>query len=40
MYFLGVDGGGTKTCFTLIDETGKVINKVIKGSSPPYSNRI
>ena len=35
MYFLGVDGGGTKTCFTLINETGKVINKVIKGSSHP-----
>ena len=35
MYFLGVDGGGTKTCFTLIDETGKVINKVIKGPSHP-----
>lgn len=35
MYFLGVDGGGTKTCFTLINETGKVINKVIKGPSHP-----
>lgn len=35
MYFLGVDGGGTKTCFTLIDENGKVISKVIKGPSHP-----
>ncbi|MDU5110370.1 MAG: BadF/BadG/BcrA/BcrD ATPase family protein [Clostridium sp.] len=35
MYFLGVDGGGTKTCFTLINEKGKVISKVIKGSSHP-----
>lgn len=35
MYFLGVDGGGTKTCFTLINENGKVISKVIKGPSHP-----
>ena len=35
MYFLGVDGGGTKTCFTLIDVKGKVISKVIKGPSHP-----
>ncbi len=35
MYFLGVDGGGTKTCFTLIDVNGKVISKVIKGPSHP-----
>ncbi|MCF0146837.1 MAG: ROK family protein [Clostridium sp.] len=35
MYFLGVDGGGTKTCFTLIDENGKVISRVIKGPSHP-----
>ncbi len=35
MYFLGVDGGGTKTCFTLIDENGHVISRVIKGPSHP-----
>lgn len=35
MYFLGVDGGGTKTCFTLIDENGKIVSKVIKGPSHP-----
>lgn len=35
MYFLGVDGGGTKTCFTLINKDGKVISKVIKGPSHP-----
>lgn len=35
MYFLGVDGGGTKTCFTLINERGKAISKVIKGPSHP-----
>lgn len=35
MYFLGVDGGGTKTCFTLVDENGAVISKVIKGPSHP-----
>jgi N-acetylglucosamine kinase-like BadF-type ATPase len=35
MYFLGIDGGGTKTCFTLINENGKVINRVIKGTCHP-----
>ncbi|WP_066890266.1 N-acetylglucosamine kinase [Clostridium nigeriense] len=35
MYFLGVDGGGTKTCFTLIDKNGNLISKVIKGPSHP-----
>lgn len=34
-YFLGIDGGGTKTVFKLIDENGTVINKVYKGSSNP-----
>lgn len=35
MYFLGVDGGGTKTCFTLINKEGNVISRVIKGPSHP-----
>lgn len=35
MYFLGIDGGGTKTCFTLIDKNGKFISKVTKGPSHP-----
>ncbi|WP_291650985.1 BadF/BadG/BcrA/BcrD ATPase family protein [Clostridium sp.] len=35
MYFLGIDGGGTKTCFTLINENGNVINRVIKGTCHP-----
>ncbi len=35
MYFLGVDGGGTKTCFTLISEKGEIISKIIKGPSHP-----
>ncbi|MDV4150690.1 BadF/BadG/BcrA/BcrD ATPase family protein [Clostridium sp. AL.422] len=35
MYFLGVDGGGTKTSFTLIDYNGKVKSEVIKGPSHP-----
>ena len=35
MYFLGVDGGGTKTCFTLINKDGNVISRVIKGPSHP-----
>lgn len=32
MYFLGVDGGGTKTTFTLIDEIGKIIYSTTKGA--------
>ncbi|GAA0083609.1 BadF/BadG/BcrA/BcrD ATPase family protein [Clostridium sp. CTA-7] len=35
MYFLGIDGGGTKTCFTLINKDGNVISKVIKGTCHP-----
>ena len=35
MYFLGIDGGGTKTCFTLIDKDGNVISRVIKGTCHP-----
>lgn len=34
-YFLGIDGGGTKTVFKLIDENGTVINKICKGASNP-----
>lgn len=34
-YFLGIDGGGTKTVFKFIDENGAVINKIYKGSSNP-----
>ncbi len=32
-YFLGIDGGGTKTVFKLIDENGMVVNKIYKGPS-------
>ncbi len=32
--FLGVDGGGTKTCFLLIDETGRVLAYHLEG--PAY----
>lgn len=35
MYFLGVDGGGTKTCFTLVDHKGKLKARVTKGTSHP-----
>lgn len=31
--YLGVDGGGTKTAFTLIDGTGKVLARHLAGSS-------
>lgn len=34
-YFLGIDGGGTKTVFKIIDENGVVLNKICKGSSNP-----
>lgn len=33
MYYLGVDGGGTKTGFSLIDEAGRIIAAAFKGSS-------
>ncbi|WP_300383775.1 BadF/BadG/BcrA/BcrD ATPase family protein [Clostridium sp.] len=35
MYFLGIDGGGTKTCFSLIDEKGNLLTRVIKGTCHP-----
>ena len=34
-YFLGIDGGGTKTVFRLIDENGAVLCTVQKGCSNP-----
>lgn len=34
-YFLGIDGGGTKTAFRLVDEKGAVISTVQKQSSNP-----
>lgn len=34
-YFLGIDGGGTKTVFKLIEENGFEINKIYKGSCNP-----
>jgi N-acetylglucosamine kinase-like BadF-type ATPase len=30
--FLGVDGGGTKTAFLLIDENGQVLSRTMLGS--------
>lgn len=33
MRFLGVDGGGTKTEFLIIDETGKILSRSIKATS-------
>jgi N-acetylglucosamine kinase-like BadF-type ATPase len=35
MYFLGIDGGGTKTSFSLIDEKGNLLTRVIKGTCHP-----
>ncbi|MBR7161268.1 MAG: hypothetical protein IKD07_02515 [Clostridia bacterium] len=34
-YYLGIDGGGTKTCFKLVDEEGTVLANVCKGASNP-----
>lgn len=34
-YFLGIDGGGTKTVFLLTDENGTVLNRICKGPSNP-----
>lgn len=35
VFFLGIDGGGTKTVFRLTDENGTVIKECIKGASNP-----
>lgn len=34
-YFLGIDGGGTKTVFKLVDENGTTLKTIRKGSSNP-----
>lgn len=34
-YYLGIDGGGTKTEFALVDEEGKVLNHAVSGASNP-----
>jgi len=34
-YFLGIDGGGTKTIFRLTDENGNICKEICKGSSNP-----
>ena len=34
-YFLGIDGGGTKTVFRLMDENGGLVREVRKGPSNP-----
>lgn len=33
MYFLGIDGGGTKTKFTIVDENLNVMGSIIKGTT-------
>lgn len=35
-YFLGIDGGGTKTSFKLIDKNGMLLTKISKGPSNPH----
>ena len=34
-YYIGIDGGGTKTEFVLTDGNEKVINRIVKGGSNP-----
>ncbi len=34
-YFLGIDGGGTKTVFKLTDQSGTVIREIRKGAANP-----
>lgn len=34
-YYLGIDGGGTKTVFKLVNENGDIIREVRKGASNP-----
>ena len=34
-YFLGIDGGGTKTAFKLVDENGLTVSEVYKGACNP-----
>ena len=34
-YFLGIDGGGTKTDFALTDSEGNLLSRVILGASNP-----
>lgn len=34
-YFLGIDGGGTKTVFTLVDQNETMKKRIVKGSSNP-----
>ena len=35
-YFLGIDGGGTKTAFKLTDKNGMLLNQIHKGPSNPH----
>ena len=35
MYYLGIDGGGTKTAFLFADENGNILKETVKGSSNP-----
>ena len=35
-YYLGIDGGATKTCFVLVDSNGELVNKVVLPSSNPF----
>jgi N-acetylglucosamine kinase-like BadF-type ATPase len=34
-YFLGIDGGGTKTAFRLVDAHGRIVQETLKGAGNP-----
>lgn len=35
-YYLGIDGGGTKTLFLLADREGRILRRIQRGSSNPF----
>ena len=35
-YYLGIDGGGTKTTFALADRMGNILQKIVLGPSNPF----
>ena len=39
-FYLGVDGGGTKTDFALADESGRLLHRQIKGSCNPTAQGV
>lgn len=40
MYYLGIDGGGTKTAFVLINNKGNILAEIEKKHMSSYASRI